>query len=222
MQDHVIDKTMDMKEEDIFNEMTNRYPDLEACKKDIMEACRIVIDCYSNNGKLLLCGNGGSCSDADHIVGELMKSFERKRPMDKDLETSLRSMARERGAFLADSLHKALPAISLNAHSALFSAISNDMDASLVFAQQIVGYGEKDDVLIAISTSGNSRNIIDAAITAKAKGLTVIGLTGRTGGKMKPYCDVAICVPADTTREVQEFHQPVYHTICKVVENKFF
>jgi D-sedoheptulose 7-phosphate isomerase len=211
-----------VKEEDILNDMINRYPALEDCKYDIREACKAVINCYSNHGKLLLCGNGGSCSDADHIVGELMKSFERKRPIDKTLEGSLKSVSEERGAFIADRLQIALPAISLNAHSALYSAISNDMDANLVFAQQIVGYGQKNDVLIAISTSGNSQNIIDAAITAKAKGLTVIGLMGENGGRMKQYCDIAICVPSLSTPEVQEYHQPIYHTICRIAENRFF
>ncbi|MEE9460597.1 MAG: SIS domain-containing protein [Bacteroidales bacterium] len=211
-----------MKEEDILNDMISRYPALEDCKYDILEACKAVINCYSNHGKLLLCGNGGSCSDAEHIVGELMKSFERKRPIDKTLEGSLKSVSGERGAFIADRLQNALPAISLNAHSALYSAISNDMDANLVFAQQIAGYGQKNDVLIAISTSGNSQNIVDAAITAKAKGLTVIGLTGENGGRMKQYCDIAICVPSLSTPEVQEYHQPIYHTICRIAENRFF
>ena len=211
-----------MKEEDILNEMISRHPALADCKKDIREAYIAVINCYSNQGKLLLCGNGGSCADADHIVGELMKSFERKRPIDKNLEGNLKSISGERGAFIADRLQSALPAISLNAHSALYSAISNDMDANLVFAQQVAGYGKKNDVLIAMSTSGNSQNIIDAAITAKAKGLTVIGLTGQNGGKMKQYCDITICVPSDSTPEVQEFHQPIYHTICRIVENRFF
>lgn len=211
-----------MKEEDIVNDMISRYPDLENCKKNIREACKAVINCYSNHGKVLLCGNGGSCSDADHMVGELMKSFEKKRPIDKNLKESLKSVSGERGAFIADSLQNALPAISLNAHSALHSAISNDMDAHLVYAQQVAGYGQKNDVLIALSTSGNSQNIVDAAITAKAKGLTVIGLTGQTGGRMKPYCDIAICVPSLSTPEVQEYHLPIYHTICRVVENRFF
>ena len=211
-----------MKEEDILNEMIHRNPVLDSCKEDIWKACQVIINCYSNHGKLLLCGNGGSCADADHIVGELMKSFERKRPIDNNLEGNLKSISGERGAFIADRLQSALPAISLNAHSALYSAISNDMDANLVFAQQVAGYGKKNDVLIAMSTSGNSQNIIDAAITAKAKGLTVIGLTGQNGGKMKQYCDITICVPSDSTPEVQEFHQPIYHTICRIVENRFF
>ena len=211
-----------MKEEVILHDMIKRFPDLEGCKDDIREAYNMVIHCYSNQGKLLLCGNGGSCADADHMVGELMKSFERKRPIDHTMKINLTSISGERGAFLADSLQKALPAISLNAHSALYSAISNDMDAHLVFAQQVAGYGESGDILIAISTSGNSQNIVDAAITARAKGLRVIGITGQNGGRMKPYCDVAICVPATTTAEIQEFHQPVYHSICRMVENRFF
>ena len=211
-----------MKEEIILDDMIKRYPDLESCKNDIWEACLAVIHCYSHQGKLLLCGNGGSCSDADHIAGELMKSFERGRPIDKNLKGSLISVSGERGAFIADRLQNALPAISLNAHSALFSAILNDVDANLVFAQQVAGYGEKNDVLIVMSTSGNSQNIVDAAITAKAKGLTVIGLTGQKGGKMKPYCDVTICVPSTGTAEIQEFHRPIYHTICRIVENRFF
>lgn len=211
-----------MKKEDILDELIRRYPALDSCKEEIWEACQVVIHCYSNQGKLLLCGNGGSCADADHIVGELMKSFERKRSIDKTLEDSLKSVSGERGAFIADRLQGALPAISLNAHSALYSAISNDMDANLVFAQQVAGYGQKNDVLIAMSTSGNSQNIVDAAITAKAKGLKVIGLTGQNGGRMKPYCDIAICVPSLSTPEIQEYHQPIYHTICRIVENSFY
>lgn len=211
-----------MKEDAILDEMISRYPALESCRKDITEACRAVIDGYRNQGKLLLCGNGGSCADADHIVGELMKSFTKDRPIDHDLRSSLMAVSSERGALIADGLQNALPAISLNAHGALFSAISNDMDASLVYAQQIAGYGEKNDVLLAMSTSGNSRNIIDAVITAKAKGLTVIGLTGQTGGEMKQYCDIAICVPATGTPQVQELHLPAYHAICSIVENSFF
>lgn len=211
-----------MKEEDILKEMIRRYPALESCKEDIQNAYLTVIDCYSNNGKLLLCGNGGSCSDADHIVGELMKSFEKKRPLNIELENKLISVSSERGTYIAGKLQNALPAISLNAHPALYSAIANDIDANLAFAQQILGYGIKGDVLIAISTSGESQNVIDAAITAKAMGLKVIGMTGQTGGKLKEYCDIIVRVPATYTAEVQEFHLPVYHTICRIVENRFF
>ncbi|MEA1876087.1 MAG: SIS domain-containing protein [Bacteroidota bacterium] len=209
------------KKEDIYD-LINRYPELESCKEDVEHAIQAIIKCYSNNGKLLICGNGGSCADADHMVGELMKSFEKQRPIDNKLRNSLLSVSNERGKSIAGRLQMALPAISLNAHASLYSAIANDIDAEIVFAQQIAGYGEKGDVLIAISTSGNSQNIIDAAITAKALGLTVIALTGQNGGKMKQYCDIAVCVPADNTAAVQEFHLPVYHTICRIVENRFF
>ena len=144
-----------MKEEHILNELVGRYPALESCKDDVREASLKIIDCYLKGGKLLVCGNGGSCSDADHIVSELMKSFEKKRPIDKALQDSLASVSGERGNWIADRLQNALPAISLNAHTALCSAISNDIDASLVFAQQVVGFGQAGDVLFAISTYGN-------------------------------------------------------------------
>ena len=204
------------------DEMIRRDPDLEACKEDIEKACSAAIDCYSNNGKLLICGNGGSCADADHIVGELMKSFEKKRPLPEDFKESRQSASLERGGYIAENLQNALPAISLCSHTFPLTAISNDMDASLVYAQQIVGYGRVGDLLIAISTSGNSQNIIDAAITAKARGLTVIGMTGQNGGSLKQHCDISICVPSDSTPKVQEYHLPVYHTICQIVENSFF
>ncbi len=207
---------------EIVDDLFERYPALEECKVDILEAIQEVSNCYLNKGKLLLCGNGGSCSDADHIVGELMKSFEKKRPLDSSLEKKLESVSEERGEYIGRKLQNALPAISLNAHSSLYSAIANDIDPNLVFAQQVLGYGNSGDVLIALSTSGNSQNVIDAAITAKAKGLKVIGLTGQTGGKIKEFCDVIIRVPSTSTPEVQEFHLPVYHTICKYIEDKFF
>jgi D-sedoheptulose 7-phosphate isomerase len=207
---------------EIVDNLFERYPALEVCKEDILEAIQEVSNCYSNKGKLLLCGNGGSCSDADHIVGELMKSFEKKRPLEKSLGNKLQSISEERGEYIGSMLQNALPAISLNAHSSLYSAIANDIDANLVFAQQVLGYGNSGDILIALSTSGNSQNIIDAAITAQAKGLKVIGLTGQSGGKMKEYCDITIRVPSNSTPEVQEFHLPVYHTICKFVEDRFF
>ncbi|VAW18829.1 Phosphoheptose isomerase [hydrothermal vent metagenome] len=211
-----------MKGETILNDLIKRYPALEPCKNDIWEACSSVIGCYLNNGQLLVCGNGGSCADSGHIVGELMKSFAKKRPLDKGLAASLKSIPGERGAYIAGKLEGGLPAISLNAHTSLFSAISNDIGADLVFAQQVAGYGREGDVLIAISSSGDSQNVVDAAITAKAKGLKVIGLTGQTGGVMKQYCDIAICAPSMSTPGIQEYHLPVYHTICRIVEDNMF
>jgi D-sedoheptulose 7-phosphate isomerase len=211
-----------LTENDLLNELTSRYPALTSCKDDVLRACNAIADSFSNQGRLLACGNGGSSADADHMVAELMKSFEKPRPINKDLKDGLKSVSRERGGFIGDNLQEALPAISLNAHNALISAISNDMDASLAFAQQVVGYGRPGDLLIAISTSGNAQNVIDAAITAKARGLTVVGLTGQHGGNLKQYCHIAICVPATRTPDVQEFHLPIYHALCKMVESRFF
>jgi D-sedoheptulose 7-phosphate isomerase len=189
--------------------------------KVIGEASEMIIRSYSNGGKLLVCGNGGSSSDADHIVGELMKSFESNRPVSKDLADRLADIS-ERGKYLALKLESGLPAISLSSQTALTTAIVNDIDGNMVFAQQVLGYGQNKDVLIAISCSGNSQNIIDACITAKAMNLKVIGLTGMTGGKMKQYCDILITVPEKRTAWVQELHLPVLHALCLQIENHFF
>jgi len=202
--------------------MISRYPGLDCCENKTMEAAKTIIDCFESGGKLLLCGNGGSCADADHIVGELMKSFEKKRPLPEAFKEGLQIASPEHGDYLARNLQNGLPAISLCSHTSLLSAISNDMDADLIYSQQITAYGRENDVLFAISTSGNSQNVVYAAITAKAKGLRVIGLTGHQGGKMKQYCDTSICVPSSTTAEVQEYHLPRYHTICRIIEDRFF
>jgi len=211
-----------MTGEERLAETIRRYPALGACEKDIREASKTIIDCFENGGKILLCGNGGSCADADHMVGELMKSFEKKRPLPDEFKAGLQRTSPDRGGYIAENLQNALPAISLCSHMSLLSAISNDMDPDLVFSQQIAGYGRSGDVLFAITTSGNSRNVVDAAITAKAKGMEVIGLTGQNGGKIRQYCDTAICVPASSTAEIQEYHLPVYHAICRIIETRFF
>lgn len=206
----------------ILDELTERYPLLIPQKDTIRRAAESLIDCYRNSGKVLVCGNGGSCSDSDHIVGELMKGFEKKRLPGQDMKSRLLSVDSERGAYLAEKLQQALPAISLTAHHALITAVANDNGADLIFAQQIMGYGNEGDLLIAITTSGNSRNVIDAAITAKAKGMTVIGLTGGSGGKLASLCDILISVPGKSTAQVQELHLPVYHTLCQLIESHFF
>ncbi|MFA5327902.1 MAG: SIS domain-containing protein [Prolixibacteraceae bacterium] len=211
-----------MENTDFLEELIRRHPQLEPIKNEIRKAFNVLIACYEQGKKVLVCGNGGSCSDSDHIVGELMKGFENMRPVGESLKNDLVEIAGERGAYLAGKLQQALPAISLTAHSALITAVANDTDASLVFAQQVMGYGNQGDVMIGISSSGNSQNVIDALITAKAKGMTVIGLTGETGGKMKPFCDILINVPGHRTAFVQELHLPVYHTLCMMVENHFF
>jgi len=206
----------------ILEELISRYPQLVPVKDEIRKAAECIIASYQNNGKVLVCGNGGSCSDSDHIVGELMKGFEKKRIIAESFGKQLSEIAGERGQYLAEKLQQGLPAISLTSHNALITAVANDTDADLIFAQQVVGYGNAGDVLIGISSSGNSQNIIDALITAKAKKMVVIGLTGETGGRMKQYCDILINVPGMRTSFVQELHLPVYHVLCLMVENHFF
>ncbi|MCK5443805.1 MAG: SIS domain-containing protein [Maribacter sp.] len=211
-----------METNKILEELLDRYPPLEICKNQIREAGEILIESYKNDGKLLVCGNGGSSSDSDHIVGELMKSFSKKRPISIDFSASLKEISNDRGQLLSAKLENGLSAISLSAHNGLVSAISNDIGGDFIFAQQVAGYGRKNDVLLGISTSGNSQNVVDACITAKAKGMKVIGLIGENGGAMKTYCDVAICVPSTLTAHVQEYHLPIYHALCIMVEETFF
>lgn len=210
-------------ENNIFlEELISRYPELLPVENEIRKVAECLIMCYQQGLKVLVCGNGGSCSDSDHIVGELMKGFEHKRPIGETLKKQLLKFAGERGKYLSEKLQQGLSAISLTAHSALITAVANDTDSDLVFAQQVIGYGNAGDVLIGISSSGNSQNVVDAIITAKAKGMVVIGLTGETGGKMKSFCDILINVPGRRTAFVQELHLPVYHTLCLMVENFFF
>ena len=206
----------------LIDQLCERYPSLTTVKPAIEEACNLLIACYAQGGKVLVCGNGGSCSDADHIVGELMKSFELKRPIQSAVQEKLAKIDPERGSYLGSHLQQGLPAISLTAHSALATAVSNDIDGTLIFAQQVIGYGKEGDVLIGISSSGNSQNVLDACMVAKAMNLKVIGLTGETGGKMKTYCDILINVPGRRTFMVQELHLPVYHVLCLAVEHHFF
>lgn len=211
-----------MSNDSILNRLFERHPLLYTFKKAIGEAAEMIINCYSNGGKLLVCGNGGSCSDSDHIVGELMKSFESKRPIEKAIEEKLTEVSGERGKYLSQKLESGLPAISLTSQTALITAICNDIDANLIFAQQVIGYGKAKDVLIGLSTSGNSQNVVDACITAKAMDMKVIGLTGMTGGKMKQYCDILLNVPEKRTTYVQELHLPVFHALCLLIENHFY
>lgn len=206
----------------LHDQLFERYPALSNLKNSITGAAGMIIDCYTKGGKLLICGNGGSCADSDHFAAELMKSFESARPLDESLKERLRELSASRGSLLAEKLEHSLPAISLCSNTALISSISNDTDPSMIFAQQVIGYGNENDILIGISTSGNSQNVVDACITAKALNLNVIGITGRTGGKMKHYCDLLINVPETRTAWVQELHLPVMHSICLIVENYFY
>ena len=211
-----------MDENKHIEQLLKRNSKLVDLKNEIENAANAIIQSYKNGGKLLVCGNGGSSSDSDHIVGELMKSFEGKRPLKQDLKEKLVEQGGERGKYLAESLQQGLPAISLTAHTALTTAVANDIDADVIFAQQVIGYGNASDILIGMSTSGNSQNVIDAILVAKAKGMITIGLTGESGGKMKDLCDILINVPERRTAYVQELHLPVYHTICMMIEDHLF
>jgi D-sedoheptulose 7-phosphate isomerase len=213
---------MKLTSNQIITQLCERYPQLIPLKENIVAAAEIIIKCYTSGGKVLVCGNGGSSADSDHIVGELMKSFDSLRPIDKNIAETLTRISVERGKFLSQKLEGGLPAISLTSQTSLMTAICNDIDASLIFAQQVIGYGKDNDVLIGLSTSGNSQNVIDACITAKAMNMKVIGFTGMTGGKMKDYCDVLVNIPEKRVPYVQELHLPVFHAICLIVEDHFY
>ncbi|MBR3593547.1 MAG: SIS domain-containing protein [Clostridia bacterium] len=206
----------------MLNELMNRYPCLGVCREQIVSADKAIIDTYENGGKLMVCGNGGSCADSEHIVGELMKGFLSLRPLDEDYKAELKAANPELDDDMLGKLQGALPAIALTGHNGLTTAYSNDVDPSLIFAQQLFGIGNCGDVFIGITTSGNSKNVVKAAQLAKALGITVIGLTGEKGGKMKEIADVCICVPETETFKVQELHLPVYHFLCASAEKHFF
>jgi D-sedoheptulose 7-phosphate isomerase len=186
------------------------------------EAARALIECFRAGTKLLVCGNGGSAADTEHIVSELMKGFIKRRRIPERDASRLAESAGAVGLAIGAQLEGALPAISLVSQAALISAITNDSSGELVFAQQVYGLGKPGDVLLAISTSGNSKNVVNALAVAKAFGLRTIVLTGRSGGAMAPMADIAIRVPAEKVPEIQELHLPVYHWLCIAVEAELF
>ena len=208
--------------EKILDELIERYPALKKIRDDIWKAYEIMAESYSNGGKLLIAGNGGSAADAEHIVGELMKGFVKPRKLNAGEAERLMSVDMDMGKILAEKLQGALPAIALVDHVALSTAYLNDMDPLLGFAQQLNGYGNEGDVFLAISTSGNSKNVLYACTVAKAKGIPIVGLTGRDGGRLKEMSDAAIVVPESETYKIQELHLPVYHALCLMLEEKFF
>ena len=202
--------------------LIERYPDLEVCKDAIIKAYNILEKCYSNGGKLLIAGNGGSAADSEHIVGELMKAFKLPRKLPDELRKALINENMEMGTTLADNLQGALPAIALDGHIALSTAYMNDCEPLLCFAQQVNGFGNKNDVFLGISTSGNSKNVLYAAICAKAKGMKVIGLTGQKNNKLEEIADICIKAPSTETYMIQEYHLPIYHCLCLMLEDHFF
>jgi D-sedoheptulose 7-phosphate isomerase len=206
----------------LFTELLNRHAVLAACKTEIHDAYSALKNTYQNGGKVLVAGNGGSAADSEHIVGELMKSFLFHRKADTKTKESLSSIFGEKGEALSEKLEGCLPAIPLTGMPALSSAFLNDVDPLVIFAQMVYGYGVQGDAFLGISTSGNSKNILNAAMTARAKGLVSIGLTGGTGGQMKDLCDLLIIVPEKETFKVQELHLPIYHTLCAMLEADFF
>lgn len=202
--------------------LLKRYPLLEVCRHEIVAAYGIMATCYEKGGKLLVAGNGGSAADAEHIVGELMKGFMKPRKVCKEYASKLIAANAEFGHTLVEHLQGALPAIALDGHPGLTTAYMNDCEPNLCFAQQVNGYGNSGDVLLGISTSGNSKNILYAATVAKAKGMQVIGLTGKKDSKLSQMADVCIRVPQIETFMIQEHHLPIYHCLCLMLEEKFF
>lgn len=212
-----------MKQPQFFlDELIERYPRLNVCRDDISAAYELIAESYRRQGKLLIAGNGGSASDAEHIVGELMKGFVLPRKLDADYVNRLVTADAKLGAELGEKLQGALPAIALVDHVALSTAYLNDVDPLLGFAQQVNGYGVEGDVFLGITTSGNSKNILYANTVAKAKGLKTIALTGKDGGKIKSMADIVIVVPEEETFKIQELHLPIYHCLCLMLEHTFF
>lgn len=206
----------------IFNELFQRYPCLESCRKDIEAAYGLLLESYRNKGKLLIAGNGGSAADSDHISGELTKSFMFKRAVDSELSDRLAQLFGEEGKAICANLEGGLPAIPLPTMNASNSAFANDVGWRQSFAQLVNALGNEGDVFMGITTSGNSGNIVDALMVSKAKGVRTIALTGRDGGKCKALADVCIIVPEKETFKIQELHLPVYHVLCAMVEAELF
>ena len=190
---------------DYIAELIERYPSLSVCEKDIRAAAEAIIESYKKGGKLIAAGNGGSAADSDHITGELLKSFVKKRTPDASFIEELKKIDGDTGAY-----------------AALMTASLNDVDGNVMFAQQVNGYGNENDVFLGISTSGNSADIVYATVVAKAKKLKTIALTGKNGGKLKGLADISIVVPQSETFKIQELHLPVYHALCLTIEEYFW
>lgn len=205
-----------------LEELMERYQALTGVRAEILKAYEVLESCYENGGKLLIAGNGGSCADAEHIVGELMKGFVKRRAVSGEFAEKLMEADPKRGKELAQKLQGGLPAIALTGHPGLSTAFLNDVDGDLIFAQQTYGYGKKGDVLLGISTSGNSKNVMYAMAVAKALGMKTIGLTGKDGGQLKTAAGVTIVVPETETFKIQELHLPIYHALCLMLEERFF
>lgn len=202
-----------------LSSLFERYPVLRVCEKDLRAAFDALAAVYRSGNKLLVCGNGGSAADSEHIVAELMKGFLKRRPISAADTAKLEAAG---GKEIANRLQGTLAAVSLPSQMSLLTATANDGDFDLTFAQQVYGLGRPGDALLAISTSGRSKNVCNAVIVAKAFELKSIALTGRTGGDLAPLADIAIKVPSDNVAEIQELHLPVYHWLSTELEAEFF
>lgn len=214
--------TLESKLEKHVDLLLDRYPKLVSIRQEIIDAYLMMEESYENGGKLLIAGNGGSAADSEHIAGELMKRFKILRPVSKEYAEKLKEVDPVRGAELSKNLECSLMAIPLVAHEALTTAYINDVDGLGVFAQQLFGYGRKGDVFLGISTSGNSKNIMNATVVARASGIKVVGLTGAKGGELAKVADVAVKAPETETYMIQELHLPIYHCWCLMLEDHFF
>lgn len=210
---------MKEKVKKIYEKLFVDYPALGVCRDSVTEAYEILKNTYENGGKLLVCGNGGSAADCEHIVGELMKGFRLRRPLS---DAEIAEFSRCGGEHIAHTLQKGLPAISLVSHTGLMTAFMNDCDSDSVFAQQVYGYMNEGDALIALSTSGNSENVCRACITAKVKGGKVVAFTGANGGRLSGLCDSTVALPSTDTAKIQEYTLPLYHCLCAMLEEEFF
>ena len=207
---------------DAYDELAQRRPDLTSCLGDVRQAGEVLAACFRQGGKLLVCGNGGSAADSEHIVGELMKGYRRLRPLPDEIRRKLEADWPGEGKNLAAHLQGALPAVSLVSQTALMTAFMNDVDPGMIFAQQVYGYGRPGDVLLGLSTSGNSANVLNALRVARTLGLHTIVMTGKGGGAMPEVCELTIRVPYERTSDIQEAHFPIYHALCAVLEDTFF
>ena len=211
---------MNRAAEELLNQYC-RYDFIKANQEGLFACVETLIRCFAEGGRLLICGNGGSCADADHVVGELVKSFRMSRPLSAEDRNSLLG-AGERGRLLAEKLQAGLPAINLGAHNALMTALVNDVGGDYIFAQQVIAYGRPGDVLLGISTSGNSADVLCAGTAARAKGMRTIGLSGKDGGLMKREFELVLLAQTSSTEDIQDQHSTIYHAICAAVESEFW
>ncbi len=221
---HKGEEGMNQKSENQLEIFRQENPTLSSQLSGISSAVEKITECYKSGGTILVCGNGGSASDSEHIVGELMKGFLKKRPLTEEEIHRLKAVAEgeEEAAWISSHMQRGIPAISLVSQSALTTAFENDVEPKLVFAQQVMGYGRQGDVFIGLSTSGNSANVVYGAKVAKSKGMTVIGFTGREDSKLSLVGDIVLRSSEKDTYKVQEDHIKLYHLLCALVENELF